>query len=162
MFTTHSKDVHLRQKESWNTIFLSTKAIRPIEHDTSKVDLPQPSDPALQHAWYSNYCGGCVAKGGIAVQLCGWTITLNLCAGGISDTAYVKAVNILAMQEEFAKNDTSLQNPIFNICDKGYHLTHDASSHGGQYTLQPTFAQSDRRFNSRDVLCSAGVAAVCS
>ncbi len=74
--------------------------------------------------------------------------------------AYVKAVNILAVQEEFAKNDTSLQNPIFNICDKGYHLTHDASSHGRQYTLQPTFAQSDRRFNSGDVLCSAGVATV--
>jgi len=104
MFGTHSEDVHLR-KESWNTIFLPTKAIRPIKHDTAKVDLPWPSDPALQCAWYLNY-GGCIlAKGGVAVQLCGWTITLNLCTGGMSNTAYVKAVNILTMQEEFAKND---------------------------------------------------------
>jgi len=75
--------------------------------------------------WLITAYGGCVAKGGIAVQLCGCTITLDLCAGGISDTAYVKAVNmILAMQEEFTNNDTLLPNPFLNIFDKDYHLTH--------------------------------------
>jgi len=161
MFTTHSEDVHLR-KESWTNIFLSAKEIRPIEHDTAKVDLPQPSDPALQCAWYSHYYTGCIAKGSVAVQFCGWTIAFDLYTGGMSDTAYVKAVNILAMQEEFAKNDPSSPNPFLNIFDRGYCLTHDAVCHGGQSTLQPIFAWSDRRFNSKDVLSSAGVATVCS
>jgi len=59
----------------------------------------------------------------------------------MSNTAHVKADNILShLQEEFAKND------------------HDyAVNHGGQITLQPKFAWSDRIFNSKDLLCSAGV-----
>jgi len=74
LFVTYQEDIKLR-KDSWNAIFLPQKALRVIEHDTTDAPMPKPSDPALQRALYNDYYGGCVGKGGIDVQLCGWTVT---------------------------------------------------------------------------------------
>jgi len=116
LFVTYQEDIKLR-KDSWNAIFLPQKALHIIEHDTTDAPMPKPSDPALQWALYNDYYCGCV---GIGVQLCGWTVTFKLCTGAISDTSYVKAVNILEMQDTFAKNDPTSQNAFLNVFDKGY------------------------------------------
>jgi len=65
--------------------------------------------PSIQ----TRYFGGCIEKGGIGVQLCGWLILLDLCTGGMSGAAYIKADNIIILamlQKDFAKNGLSLPN----------------------------------------------------
>ena len=60
-------------------------------HYSTDVPLATPSDPDFQRALYSRYYGGCVAKGGIGLQLCGWTTTFELCTSTIDDMWYVKS-----------------------------------------------------------------------
>mmetsp|Transcript_2874 Transcript_2874/g.4131 ORF Transcript_2874/g.4131 Transcript_2874/m.4131 type:complete len:119 (-) Transcript_2874:6-362(-) len=45
-----------------------------------------------------------------------------------------------------------------NILDKGYRCILAAWRTGGQLLLQPFFAKSDRKFNSREVLLSGAIA----
>jgi hypothetical protein len=44
--------------------------------------------------------------------------------------------------------------------DKGYRCILAALEHGLQLCMQPTFAQSDRKFSTNNVIHSAGVAAI--
>ena len=129
-------------------------------HDNTDFWLVKPSNPALQWALYLKYYCGCVGKGGIALQLCGWTVSLELCTGGMDNSAYIKAVKIFEMQQEFAQNDLSSPNPFINILDRGYCVILHAHQLGGQLCIQPEYAQSDRMFSTQDVLYSAAVATV--
>jgi hypothetical protein len=97
------------------------KGERIVMHDNmDAARLVKASDPEMQRAtWSKDYCG-CVGKGGIACQLSGWTVTLELCTGAIDDSAYIDKVEILRLQEEFAKNDPTSERPFTNIFDKGY------------------------------------------
>lgn len=48
--------------------------------------------------------------------------------------------------------------PFLNIYDKGYRARTVAWKTGNQGVLQPTFAQSDRRFTGRETKISASIA----
>jgi len=54
-------------------------------HDNTDIRLMRPADPRLQRALYSRYYAGCIAKGGVAVQPCGWIATWELCTGAVDD-----------------------------------------------------------------------------
>jgi len=127
-------------------------------HDNTNVPLMRPSDPDLQRATYSSYYAGCVGKGGVSLQLCGWTRTWPLATGAIDDSAYIKLVNVFELQQKFAENDKTCNNPFTNMLDRGYCLILDGLLYGKQLCVQPTFAQSDKKFGTDSVLYSAGVA----
>jgi len=158
MFATNEEDILLR-KSSWNDTFDPSKQQRVILHDSTDVRLLKPSDPHLQRALFSRYYASCVAKGGIGLQLCGWTVTFELCTGAMDDTAYVKAVDIFGLQQAFAENDQSSPNPFINIFDRGYRLVLEAQKKGGQWCIQPTYTQNHKKFDTQNVLHSAAVAA---
>jgi hypothetical protein len=144
LYATHKEDVMLR-KEAWNEIFAIIEGDRIVMHDnTDAARLMKSSDSEMQRATWSKYYSGCVGKGGIACQLCGWTVTLELCTGAIDDTAYIDKVQILRMQDEFAKNDPTSDKPFTNVFDKGYRCILAALEQGFQLCMQPTFAQSKR------------------
>jgi len=159
MYATFDEDLTL-WKENWNEIFHPEKKQRIIMHDNTNVCLVKPSNPALQRALYSQYYCRCVGKGGVALQLCGWTTTLELCTGRMEDSAYIKSVKIFEQQKTFAEKDPSSPNPFINILDRGYRVVLHAHQLGGQLCIQPQFAQSDGMFNTEDVLYSAAVATV--
>jgi hypothetical protein len=160
LFATHKEDVEFR-KVGWNEYFPPDKGERIIQHDnTDALRLMKPTNPELQRATWSKYYSGCVGKGGISLQLCGWTINLELCTGAIDDSAYITAVQILRLQELFAANDRSSDKPFTNILDKGYRCILEALERGKQRCMQPSFARSERRFTTNNVLHSASVAAI--
>jgi len=71
----------------------------------------------------------------------------------------LSADNLLRALSKQAECDLSFQElkvhsdiPFLNILDKGYRCVLAAWRAGRQLTLQPDFANSDRRFNSREVL----------
>jgi hypothetical protein len=107
---------------------------------------------------FSSYYGGNVAKAGVFLQLCGWLGGFEPGTGAISDMDYFERGGILEEQEEFQKWDTSSLLAFINMLDKGYRCNLAAWRKGGQLLLQPVFAKSDRKFNSREVLVSGAVA----
>jgi len=160
LYATHEEDI-MFCKESWNSILGTTEKqnnLRLIMHDNTNVPLVRPSDPDLQRALYSSYYASCVAKGGVSLQLCGWTVTWDLITGGIDDSAYVKKVGILEKQQKFFENDRTCSNPFTNMFDRGYRLILEALLYGKQLSVQPLFAQSDKKFGSDNVIYSAGIA----
>ncbi len=86
LYATYEEDVVL-WKSSWNEILDPQKKQQIIMHDNTDFWLVKPSNPALQWALYSKYYCSCVGKGSIALQLCGWTVTLELCTGGMDNSA---------------------------------------------------------------------------
>ena len=121
--------------------------------------LMKPSDPRLQAALWNDYYHGCVAKGGVFLQPCGWEGTFDLWAGAVSDSQYLVGEKVLERQKLFAEADPTCDSPFVNILDKGYRVTVDAFKEGKQLCWQPYFAPSDRRYNTNEVLHSAAVAA---
>jgi hypothetical protein len=66
-----------------------------FEGDARNTDAARKaSDSEMQRATWSKYYSGCVGKGGVACQLCGWTVTIELCTGAIDDYAYIDKVQI--------------------------------------------------------------------
>jgi len=160
LYATHEEDVNFC-KDSWKHVFdlMDTgQVIQIIMHDNTSMPLMRPTDPDLQRALYSCYYAGCVAKGGVSVQLCGWTVTWELATRGIDDSAYVKLVGLFKQQSKFTENDRTSNKPFTNIFDRGYRLILEALMHGKQLCIQPSFARSDEKFGSANVLYSAGVA----
>jgi hypothetical protein len=75
----------------------------------------EPSDADFQRALFSDYYHGPVAKGGIALQLCGWNRSLELCTGAIDDSNYLRMVKMFEQQEKFATaKDKSLSQTFVN------------------------------------------------
>jgi hypothetical protein len=119
----------------------------------------EPNDADFQRALFSEYYHGPVAKGGIALQLCGWNRSLELCTGAIDDSNYLRMVKIFEEQEEFAAEDKSSSQTFVNVLDKGYRSVLD-SLMCGQKCLQPAFAKSDEQFRRGETLHSGCVAVV--
>jgi hypothetical protein len=81
--------------------------------------------------------------------------------GCISDSGYMDRTPILKEQHGFAMNDyiDGKYIPFSMILDKVYCIIRLAYREEGQMCIQPTFANSDRKFTSNEMLVSATVAA---
>jgi hypothetical protein len=99
-------------------------------HDNTALQLPELNNPDLQCALWSNYYQGCIAKGGIALQLCGWNWNLKLCTGTIDDSNYLEEVKVLKDQAVLAAEDMTSSLSFINILDKGYQAILEALIHG--------------------------------
>lgn len=93
----------------------------------------------------------------MSIKLCGWLGVWNLWTGAVSDSAYLTNSGILEKQKQFALEDDSSDEPFTNILDKGYRCN-VAAWRNGQYVMQPTFAKSDKQFNTPQLLSSAAIA----
>ena len=78
--------------------------------------------------------------------------------GAVSDSDYLEKSGLLRYQQQFQTDDPTSSISFTNILDKGYRCILAAWRTGGQLLLQPFFAKSDRKFNSREVLLSGAVA----
>jgi len=105
---------------------------------------------------YSAYYAGNVAKGGVFLQLCGWLATHELYPGAMSDSRYLNETGIIEEQEKFQKSDGEI--PFINQIDRGFRSSL-AAWKSGQFILQPNFTNSDGKFATGEVLCSASIAA---
>ena len=102
----------------------------------------------------------CCAKAGVAVQLCSWIHGLPLNTGHSDDTRFIEDTKILQKQQLFAENDSSSLKSFLDVFDKGYQCVLSAGEHGGQYCLQPAYAESEKQFKDNIALYSAAVAVV--
>ena len=85
--------------------------------------LPKSSDAENNMVICSKYYNGNVSKVGVATQLYEWERLLELNTDAAGNSNYIKAVNILELQEEFVRNNiTTMRDvtPFTNIFDKGY------------------------------------------
>jgi len=154
-FVSFEEDFALRSQR-WKDKY---RQKRVIFWDDTNVAAPDPSDADLNRAWYSYYYGTCVAKGAVFLQLCGWMGGWEPWSGAISDTDYQQRAGVFEYLQKFvAKCPTYAHIAFLNIVDKGYRCTLAAWRAGRQLMLQPDFARSDQRFNSREVLRSGAVA----
>jgi hypothetical protein len=136
------------------------EGLRPVFWDMTNIQIPKPSDAQMQRLTYSTYYSQNCFKGGIGLQLCGWIRVHDLWTGCVSDTSYQSKSGIFEVQQKFSEKDESNKSiPFTNVFDKGYRNRLVAWQAGGQLTLQPTFAKSDRKFRREDTLSSAVVAA---
>ncbi len=136
---------------------------RLVFHDDTNINMKfKPSSAELQSLTYSDYYGGNCAKGGVAVQPCGWIRVYQLFTGGASDTYYLSKCGAMELQESFAAldllEDGVTMIPFTNVLDKGYRCTVTMFRHGKQEVLQPTFKFKDRRFTATDTLTTASIA----
>lgn len=155
-FATMNEDESLKS-ENWMDCY---KGKRAIMWDMTDLPIAKPSDAEMQSNTHSSYYGGNVAKGGIALQQCGWIRVSELWQGGITDTDYIVRAGILVMQNHFVEtHDVGSRNVKFlNIVDKGFRITSAAWAAGNQTVLQPHFAKSDSKFTGAQTLYSASVA----
>jgi hypothetical protein len=128
--------------------------------DTNIPFCYKPSTALNQRITYSAYYGMNCAKGGVFIQLCGWLGVEELWVGNVSDTHYMEKTPILKQQHEFAKIDlvNGCYIPFTNILDKGYRIIRICWREGRQECIQPSFASSDQKFSSNEMLASATVA----
>ena len=132
---------------------------RIIMWDDTNADIPSPSDAHLNRLTFSHYYGGNVGKGAVFLQTCGFSGTWELFTGGVSDSDYQVKSEILEFQEEFVKECNNKPDvPFTNVLDKGYRIVLAAWRAGKQKCIQPTFARSDRKFNTKELQRSGSVA----
>jgi len=147
-----TQDEDRMRKEIWDHYFKQADIENVpclVMHDNTNVPLMRPSDPRLQRALYSRYYGRCIAKGGVAVQPCGWITTWELCTGGIDDSRYVKMVKVFEKQQQYAHYDETDQWPFTNIFDRGYRVVLDGIKCGNQICIQPAFTDNEK--NSQQI-----------
>jgi hypothetical protein len=152
-FATLEEDVTLMSAWWYNKY--GTKRV--ILWDDTNINIPAASDSHLNRHTYSAYYAGNVAKGAVFLQLCGWMGTWELWAGAISDTEYQARSGVFKYMQWFV-DDFDKGIPFTNIVDKGYLCIMAAWQAGKQLFLQPAFARSDRKFNTREVNRSSTVA----
>jgi hypothetical protein len=128
MYAFVSEDMELRKKDTWSDWFPESKRLRIYMHDNTDVPLTRPSDPDLQKALYSDYYGGCVGKGSVVLQQCGWIRIVPLCTGGIGDQDYLSKTKIFEKQKAFVMKDDTSDETGLNVLDKGYRSTLAARS----------------------------------
>ena len=149
-------------KDKWKKEY---KDVRIVMWDDTNVNLTyKPSAADDQRLTYSQYYAGNCAKGGVFLQLCGWTGVEHLWVGATSDTHYQEHTQIFEKQRDFAAKD--LVNgkviPFTNMVNKGYRINLPAWRAGQQLVYQPIFAKSDRKFTGRETIKSAKIATHCS
>ena len=83
-FASFEEDIALRPKH-WSDKY---EGRRVIFWDDTNVPAIDPADSETNRHWVSHYYDGCVAKGAVFLQLCGWMGTWQLWAGRISDSDY--------------------------------------------------------------------------
>ena len=159
MYASYAEDAKFRDGEMWSGHFDPSDGERVVMHDSTNIPLAQPSNAALQRALYNSYYGMCCAKGGVAVQLCGYIYGLPLCTGHSDDTRCIDDTLILEKQNEFVESDDSSKRPFLNVFDKGYQCVISALKNG-QHCLQPAFAESEKQFKDKATLYSGAVAVV--
>ena len=158
-YVSFDEDLALRNKKKWDETYDN---LRIVMWDNTNIDLCQPSAGEAQRLTWSAYYAGNVAKGGVFIQLCGWTGTHPLWTGAVTDTEYMIGSRILEQQEEYIQQYDHATSDIAwtNILDRGYKVTQHAWNNGKQYVLQPISAPTGRRFNTTETQFSACVAAV--
>ena len=156
-FVSFDED-HTLMKQTWKDKYKDKRII--MWDDTNVNFCFMPSGADEQRLTYSMYYAGNCAKGGVFLQLCGWTGVENLWVGATSDSHYQEHTNIFEKQNRFAKNDLVYGQliPFTNIFDKGYRVNLPAWRAGRQQVIQPTFAKSDCKFSGRETLHTASVA----
>lgn len=156
MYVTMKEDETLRD-ERWNKHY---KDRRVVMWDNTNVKMYKPSSAEAQRNTFSTYYANNVGKGAVFVQLCGWMGTFELWMGAVSDSDYMIRSGILQLQQQYVPlyDEEYINIPFVNILDKGYRIVSAAWRTGGQFVLQPSFAKSDHKFTSLDVIRSAAVA----
>ena len=158
-YATFNED-HQLMKEKWKKKY---EGVRIVMWDDTNVNFAfQPGGADEQRLTYSMYYAGNCAKGGVFLQLCGWTGVENLWVWATSDSHYQEHTNIFGKQQHFATGDRVDGEiiPFTNIFDKGYRVNLPAWRAGRQQVIQPIFAKSDRKFTGRETIHSASVATV--
>jgi hypothetical protein len=156
-FATLDEDLRLR-KTKWSEHFADKRLIM---WDNTNVQIPKPSLAEAQRLTYSAYYGGNVGKGSVFIQPCGWMGTGELWMGAVSDSEYMERSQILEYQNMYLPlyDDTKKDSTWNIILDKGYRINTAAMRCGKQTIIQPSFARSDRRFTSTEMIRSAAIAA---
>lgn len=105
-------------------------------HDTTNIEMQQPTGGDLQRALHNQFYKMCCAKAGVAAQLCNWIFGLPLVTGHSDDDQQIQQTNILELQKVFAETDLVDEKIIafLNIFDKGYHQTLDAKKNVGFFS----------------------------
>ena len=145
-------------KEKWKEKY---EGERVVMWDDTNVNLSfQPNGADEQRLTYSMYYNANCAKGGVFLQLCGWTGVEHLWVGATSDSHYQEHTHIFEKQHSFAKNDLNNGKYIAftNIFDKGYRVNLPAWRAGRQLVRQPIFKKSDKKFTGRETIHSASIA----
>lgn len=155
-FASYEEDLALRDNTKWSRY----NGTRPIFWDMTNVSAVQFSNSDLQRATYSDYYGENCWKGGVGIQLCGWTLVGLLWGGGVSDSEYNSSEGYLQSQITFAENDLVEGKLITftNGLDKGYRAKMAAWRNGKQMAIQPPYAKSDKRFTGRQTIYAGCVA----
>jgi hypothetical protein len=154
MYASYAEDAKLH-KSTWNVHFPPEDGPRPIMHDTTNIELPDPISGDLNRALHNVYYNMCCAKAGVAAQLCSWIFGLPLVTGHCDDDQQIRFTKILELQKMFSENDPTSIEAFLNIFDKGYHMLLEAKRHG-QLCCQPD--KVDKLSNGDAVLRSACVA----
>jgi hypothetical protein len=84
-----------------------------VSHDNTNVPLLAPSDADLNRSLFSDYYNETCAKGGTALQRCGWILAIELATGRIPDSVYIELVEIFEEQKAFAQQDKDLTEEGF-------------------------------------------------
>ena len=157
IYVSRAEDKVLR-KEKWSKRYKNHRVV--MWDDTNISFDHKPGDAQIQRLTYSAYYGENCAKGGVALQLCGWIRVMNLWVGATSDTHYQENTGIFKEQDDFSQSDIVEGHhiPFTNIFDKGYRSRLAAWRSGRQLTIQPNYAKSDQKFKAKETIQSASVA----
>jgi hypothetical protein len=156
-YVSYNED-HSLAKQKWRDKFKGKRVV--MWDDTNVSFVFKPSGANEQRLTYSQYYAGNCAKGGVFLQLCGWTGVETLWCGATSDSHYQEMTEIFKRQNDFAKIDLVHNKilPFTNILDKGYRVNLPAWRAGRQEVIQPIFAKSDRKYSGVDTIHTADVA----
>ena len=103
MYCSYKEDADLRNGDKWNGHFNPVNGPRVVMHDTTNIELQQPSSGDMQRALHNKYYSMTCAKAGVAVQLCNWIYGLPLVTGHSSDDQQIEQTNVLNLQKTFAE-----------------------------------------------------------
>jgi hypothetical protein len=125
--------------------------------DDTNINMPVARDEHLsQHTNSTSYAGN-VAKGAVFLQLCSWMGTWELNYGLERFPRRNIKHEAASLMHRFVDHfDKGI--PFTNIIDKGYRCIMATWRAGKQLFLQPVFAGSDRKFNTREVNRSSTMA----
>ena len=145
-YATYEEDKVYRN-EYWHVRYTDERVVM---WDNTNIPSDKFGNADLQAATFSKYYNMNCCKGGVFLQTCRWMGTHHLWSGSVTDTEYMISSTILDNQMVFAEHDliNDLVKPFLNVLDKGYRITLECKDRGGQRTLQPDFAKSDRKFKA--------------